>query len=217
MATRADQKRWTFEEYFAWEANQEEKHEFYGGIVYRRNLAPVAMVGVAIRHGRVVTNLQSLLTQKLRGTGCDVYGPEIRLRITAEDAAFYPDAFIACVPTDPDDHEIVDAASVVFEVLSPSTGAYDLGDKFRAYIKLQSLRAYFLVDPVLHKVEAYFRENERWVLRTFARGSDIEIPVAGIAISFDMLFEGVPAKEHPFQAADIVSLPNEIAARRRRD
>lgn len=217
MATRADLKRWTFEEYFAWEATQEEKHEFWDGIVYRRNLAPVAMVGVAIRHGRVVTNLQSALTHKLKGSGCDVYGPEIRLRITAADAGFYPDAFIACTPVDPDEHEIVDAATVIFEVLSPSTAAYDLGDKFGAYRMLETLQAYFLVDPVLHRIEGWFRDPDRWILRTFAAGASITLPIAGIALDFDTLFDGVPAKAHPFQPQDIVPLPSDVAARRTTD
>ncbi|MBV8972386.1 MAG: Uma2 family endonuclease, partial [Sphingomonadaceae bacterium] len=89
MASRAiDDQHWTFEEYFAWEELQPEKHELIDGQVVRKNREPQAMVGVTIRHGQTVTNLQAALKEQLRGSPCRAYGPEVRLRLSASSDSF---------------------------------------------------------------------------------------------------------------------------------
>ena len=46
---------------------------------------------------------------------------------------------------------------VIFEVLSPATAAYDLGDKASAYRKMPSLRHLVLVSQDRIRVEHYHR------------------------------------------------------------
>ncbi len=55
--------RFTPEEYFAWEEQQLERHEYMDGEVY-------AMSGGTIDHGTIALNFGSLLKIHMRGRGC---------------------------------------------------------------------------------------------------------------------------------------------------
>ncbi len=56
--------------------------------------------------------------------------------------------------------------STTIEVLSPSTQAYDRGDKFIAYRTLESLRDYVLVSQNQMHIEHFARQSDdSWLLR----------------------------------------------------
>ena len=217
MATRAlDDQHWTFEEYLDWEELQPEKHELIDGQVVRKNREPLAMVGVTIRHGQTVTNTQSTLKTKLRGSPCRAYGPEVRLHVSATGDSFYPDAFISCDRTAEAEREVRDAAVVIMEVTSPSTGAYDRGAKMYAYIGLPSLLAYILVDPDTHTIQSFTREDGRWVLRDHVVGEALMLPGVGVTLTHAEVFDDVAPPTAPFPASAIVAPPPEVLRRRRR-
>ncbi len=53
---------------------------------------------------------------------------------------------------------------VIVEVLSESTEAYDRGEKFAHYRRLDTLREYVLVAQDKIRIEHYLREGEQWIL-----------------------------------------------------
>jgi len=57
-----------------------------------------------------------------------------------------PDALVVCPAPPPDDREISDPMIVV-EVLSPSTAAFDHGEKLEGYFLLASVAHYLMLDP----------------------------------------------------------------------
>ncbi len=58
---------------------------------------------------------------------------------------------------------------VIIEVLSPSTEAYDRGEKFSRYRKLESLEEYVLVSQESPSVETFFRQPDgTWLLTAFS-------------------------------------------------
>ena len=64
---------------------------------------------------------------------------------------------------DPDDHRAELAMHhpvLVAEVLSPSTAAYDRGDKFIAYRRLPSLKEYLLIDPEQQQLELFRKGSD---------------------------------------------------------
>ena len=70
------------------------------------------------------------------------------------------------------------------EVLSASTAAFDIGDKFAAYRQLDSLREYVLVDQERVRVQIYRRLGDRWLVDSAGPGErlrlesiDLECPV----------------------------------------
>ena len=56
---------------------------------------------------------------------------------------------------------------VIIEVLSPSTEAYDRGEKSAHYRQLTSLQEYVLVAQDKVRVEHYRRQEKQWLLTDF--------------------------------------------------
>lgn len=150
--------RLTASEYLAWEVKQAGKHEFVAGETY-------AMVGVTRKHATVAGNVFSLLRAHLAAGPCRVYMADMKLQIEAASAFYYPDVFVTCDARDHQANEFMSSAVLVIEVLSPSTAAYDRGEKFAAYRRLPSLREYLLIDPDRKRLECFRRdEGGFWVL-----------------------------------------------------
>jgi Uma2 family endonuclease len=62
------------------------------------------------------------------------------------------------------------------EALSPSTAAYDRGNKFAAYRRIATLREYLLVDAETRRVELYrLGTDGLWVLHPAEPGTDVQL------------------------------------------
>ena len=119
------QAKMSLEAFLAWENAQPERHEFHRGEVF-------AMVGARRAHGRVVSNLNRRLNEKLEGSPCQAFAETMKLQIGA-DTILYPDIFVTCDKADLATEVIFRAPTVVVEVLSPSTQGYDRSQKFALY------------------------------------------------------------------------------------
>lgn len=140
----------TPEDYLAWEAEQAVKHEYVRGEVF-------AMAGGEDRHASASGNVYVLLRQHLRHTRCRVYMSDVKLRVDAANVFFYPDVFVTCSGRDLQDRQTKRDAVLVVEVLSPSTAAYDRGDKFAAYRQLPSLQELLLIDLDRRSIDLFRR------------------------------------------------------------
>ncbi len=140
MGYALKKQRMTAAEFLAWDETQTaERYEFVRGEVFM-------MTGGVDRNYTVALSLAIALRQHLRGTPCRVYGSDVKLRVEAADCFFYPDLMVTCSAVDAADRLIKREPVLVVEVLSPSTAAFDRGDKFADYRQLASLREYLLVD-----------------------------------------------------------------------
>ncbi|QOC22767.1 Uma2 family endonuclease [Wenzhouxiangella sp. AB-CW3] len=171
------------EEFLAWEAEQEGKHEFMAGEVF-------AMVGASTRHVTITGNIFAALRSHLRGGPCLAYVADMKLRVEKADAWFYPDVMVSC---DPDDQaRELDKGSpvLIVEVLSASTEAFDRGAKFAAYRTLDSLREYLLVDPDSGRVELYRRDcDNHWVLYSHEGDQAVDLNSVDLQLTRDSIFE----------------------------
>ena len=59
------------------------------------------------------------LHNQLRRGPCSVFISDIKLRVEADNAFFYPDVFVTCAKSEPAHSHYKAAASLVAEVLSP--------------------------------------------------------------------------------------------------
>src|SRR5262245_26620705 len=136
----AEKRRMTREEYLEFERASEEKHEFFDGEVF-------AMAGARRRHNQIVINIGGELRQALRERTCEVYASDMRVRIPETNRYVYPDVTIACGEPRFEDakEDTLVNPTIVFEVLSDSTEAYDRGDKFALYQTIPSLAEVVLV------------------------------------------------------------------------
>jgi len=179
------QQHLTAEDYLAWEETQVEKHEFVAGEVF-------AMVGARQDHVVVCGNIFAGLKQRLRGTPCRPYVADLKLKVEAADAFFYPDVMVSCHPGDLSNQQFISNPSLVVEVLSDSTAAYDRGGKFAAYRKLDSLKEYLIVDIEARRVECFRRTADNdWLLHDYVGDVDCLLSSLGIRIPMSEIFEDI--------------------------
>ncbi|HVU04043.1 MAG TPA: Uma2 family endonuclease [Polyangiaceae bacterium] len=154
MSTAVPHYRHSLAEYVAIEDQSPVRHEYLGGEI-------VAMAGGTPEHAAVAAAVTTLLGGQLRGRPCRMYSSDLRLRVLETGLATYADASVVCgeLERDPDSPTHVTNPSLVVEVLSPSTEAYDRGEKREHYQKIASLDAYVLVESSRRRVEVYRREN----------------------------------------------------------
>ena len=178
------QQKFTLDEYLAWEDQQPERNEFHRGEVF-------AMTGGRRTRGRVMLNLARRLAERLDGSPCQVFADSMKIQI-ADDTVLYPDVFVTCDKADLATDMIFRAPTLVIEVLSPSTQAYNRSQKFALYRRLASLQEYTLIDPETRRVEG-FRRNaaDQWVL--YDMSQDEAMACASIACSVPMaqIFDGM--------------------------
>ncbi|MDD5037160.1 MAG: Uma2 family endonuclease [Methylococcaceae bacterium] len=180
--------KFSFEDYLAWEGGQVEKHEFVRGEIF-------AMVGARRAHVTVCLNLASAFKNHLRGTPCRTYMADMKLRVEEADSGFYPDVMVTCDRNDHAADLYLSHPTLLVEVLSDSTAAYDRGDKFADYRKLESLREYVIVDIDARRVECFRRNPENhWVLYDFTGEEKCEFASIGLAMPLALVFEDVAAE-----------------------
>lgn len=145
----------TPEEYLSLERAAETKSEYIDGEM-------VAMTGVSRSHNLIVTNLIRDLSTQVKRRPCEVYPSEMRVWIPATGLYTYPDVVVVCgEPALVDDHfDVLTNPTVLIEVLSPTTEAYDRGRKFEHYLTLASLREYLLVSQDQPRVEQFIRQDD---------------------------------------------------------
>lgn len=158
MGYALEKHRMTADEFLAWDETQTVKHEFVRGEVFM-------MTGGVDHNYTVAGNLYIALRQHLRGTPCRIYGSDVKLRVEAADCYFYPDLMVTCSALDAADRLIKREPVLVVEVLSPSTAAFDRGEKFADYRQLASLREYLLVDVTRRRCDLHRKGTDGlWVL-----------------------------------------------------
>lgn len=190
------QPRLSLPQYLAWEAEQTERHEYHRGEVF-------LMGGARRAHGRVVSNLNAALVTALRGSPCQVFTEAMKLQV-ADDTILYPDLFVTCDPADLATEQIFRAPTLVVEVLSPSTGGYDRGQKFALYRRVPALREYLLVDPEARRVDDFLRrEDGTWTFSDLSAGDTVPLASLGVALSLAQVFEGVDPPGDPVADAAV--------------
>lgn len=162
--------------YLDWEAQQGQKHEYFDGEVF-------AMAGASDSHVQIAGNVYMALRQHLRGGPCSVFISDMKLRVERDNAFYYPDVMVSCEPRDAAHSHFKTAPTLLVEVLSPSTSAYDRGGKFASYRKIASLREYLLIDSERASVDLFRRdEGGLWVLHP-QEGLDGQLQLASVALT----------------------------------
>ena len=123
----------------------------------------IAMSGASRAHNLITGNIFGELRTLLRGSGCETYANEMRVSSPLTSSYFYPDVVVVCEEPRFED-EVFDTLLnpiILVEVLSPSTEAYDRGEKFAHYRQLASLQEYVLVAQDKVFVEHYRRQEKQ--------------------------------------------------------
>ncbi len=159
MSSAATKKRFTPQEYLVLERKSETRNEYYNGEIF-------AMSGASREHNLIVGNLFRDIGNQLEDRPCETYTNDMRVWIEATGLYTYPDVTVVCGEPRFQDREVDTLLNptVIVEVLSPTTAAYDRGDKFRHYRRIDSLREFVLISQDRMMVERYTRQGNDWVL-----------------------------------------------------
>ena len=176
------------EEYLELEREAETKSEYYRGEVY-------AMAGASERHSTIQVNTLASLAVQLKGRSCKAHGSDLRVKVSHTGLYTYPDASVVCGPARFDDKQrnTLLNPTVVIEVLSESTEAYDRGRKFDHYRTVDSLTDYLLLwqdDPT---IEHFVRQTGGQWLLTATKGLDavVRIDSIGCILSLSEIYDKV--------------------------
>jgi Uma2 family endonuclease len=185
VAVKDNSPRFTPEEYFAWEEQQLEKHEYIGGEVY-------AMTGGTVNHSEIAVNFVSLLRSHLRGSGCKTLNSDCRLNIVGTDDYTYPDISVTCDDRDKNTTKYITYPCLLVEVLSPSTEAYDRGGKFRMYRQNPVLQDYVLVSVEKIEVDLYRKtESGSWEIINYQAGDTIELRSVNLTFPIEQIYQDI--------------------------
>jgi Uma2 family endonuclease len=172
-------------EYFDWEAQQLERHEYFDGAVY-------AMAGGTLAHGRIGLNIASVLQSALRNTGCTTFNSDCKLGITEDGPFTYPDVSVSCDDRDRTAQQFIQSPCLIIEVLSASTEAYDRGGKFKLYRRLDSLQEYVLVSSEAQSVEIFRRNaSGSWEFMPYGEGDEITLTSIDLTVPIAAFYEDV--------------------------
>lgn len=174
----------TPEEYLAIERRSETRSEYLDGEMF-------AMTGGSRNHNLIVLNVGRELSLQLKTRQCEVYASDLRVRVPATGLYTYPDIVAVCGEPRFEDEELETLLNptLLAEVLSPTTEAYDRGKKFEHYQTIPSLSEYLLVSQDSFRVEQYLRqENNRWL---FTAVSGLEGRIALPSIQCELVLAEV--------------------------
>ena len=154
-------------EYLVLERKATTKSEYLNGRAY-------AMVGASREHNLIAINMASELHVQLRERPCETYINDMRVKVDPAGLYTYPDVVVVCGEPRFEDTDLDTLLNptVLIEVLSPATEAYDRGEKFAHYRQLKSLQEYLLVAQNRMCVEHYFRQGAQWILTEFSAFDD---------------------------------------------
>ncbi len=175
-------------EYLTIERAAEFKSEFFDGEMF-------AMAGGTPMHSLIGANLIGELRTKLKGSPCMPFTSDLRLKVEATGLLTYPDVTVICGPLQfaaGTDDTVINPTLIV-EVLSDSTEAYDRGEKFQHYRRIPSLQEYLLVSQRRPRLEHFQRRpQDEWTLRTAEeQTATLALPSLQITLELQEVFAGV--------------------------
>ena len=182
---------YTPEQYLEMERQADYKSEYLSGEIF-------AMAGASESHNLIVTNMVRELSTRLKGRPCKTYPSDMKAEVGPAGLFTYPDVTVVCgeVQFHDQHRDMVQNPTVIVEVLSPSTEAYDRGAKFAQYRRRASLTDYLIVSANEYRVEHYVRQSDhQWLLSEVTSAEqavviaslDCELPMSEIydRVAFD--------------------------------
>ena len=173
------------DEYLDIEGQSPIRHEYRRGLVY-------AMAGGTDNHDRITFNLLKLIDNHLgESSNCRFYSGNVKVNYI-DAFYYYPDAFVTCDPRDRADRYIKRYPKLIAEVLSTSTEAFDLGEKFDDYQSLQSLEEYVLISQDHQRVECRRRTAANtWETTVYGAGDRVALKSMGLDFAIAELYRGL--------------------------
>ncbi|MBD1841532.1 Uma2 family endonuclease [Coleofasciculus sp. FACHB-64] len=179
------------EDYLEGERVSPIKHEYRRGQVY-------AMVGAKKPHIIIAGNLVTLFNNHLEHAPCIVLSSDIKVRLESADCYYYPDVAVTCDERDTNStDDFILYPILVIEVLSPSTAAFDRGEKFADYQTSPSLREYVLIHQSQMSVECFrLSDSGDWFSQIYRQGDEVYFASIDFRCDIASIYRKVPGLQN---------------------
>jgi Uma2 family endonuclease len=186
-------QRYSPEEYLEMEVRSEDRHEYRDGEI-------VLMTDATPNHNRIARNLCTAITIGLQGRSLEVFVADQRLWIAQARLHTYPDIMVieGALVLQSGRKDTVVNPTLIVEILSKSTQAYDRSDKFVAYRTIPGFQEYVLVDQYSQHIEHYVKiSTKKWDFQEYDE-TDTVVPLKSIDLEVAIAYiydkvEFVPA------------------------
>lgn len=157
-----DKDLYTEAQYFEFEKTSEGRWEYVCGEIRQ-------MAGGADDHNAIVINVARTLGNAMVPRRCRVYGSDMKVH-TGDGVNTFSDVAVVCGPRryHGGRQDIISNPLLIVEVLSPSTGGYDRGEKFDHYQTIPTLADYLLMSVDEPRVFHYSLRGDHWKFREFS-------------------------------------------------
>jgi Uma2 family endonuclease len=147
------------------------------------------MSGGSLAHNRISANILASLQGRAREHGCEVLPADMRIRVPKSPPYRYAHIVVACGPPQIETIaglDVLTNPTVIVEILSDSTEAYDRGKKFVGYQSVETFREYLLVAQDRAYITQYVKQPDGGWLREDIEGADKEITLASVMLTFSL-------------------------------
>jgi Uma2 family endonuclease len=176
--------RYSYRDYVQVEEESTIRHEFFDGEI-------VAMAGGTPEHSAMAAEIIGQLRAQIRSERCRVFSSDLGVRVLATGLATYPDASVVYGKTrrDPDKPTSVTNPTVLVEVTSDSTEAYDRGQKLEQYKRIPELRAIVIVSHREPLLETWIRDATGvWSRREARSGETAQVDPIAATLDVDAIY-----------------------------
>jgi Uma2 family endonuclease len=189
--TDAAPRRWTVEEFFAWQERQPERYELVDGFPIRM------MAGAKNVHDDIVVNVLAELRNQLRGGDCRPFTSDGSIE-TKPGQIRRPDVGVDCGKRDPNATKAT-SPRVIVEVLSPTTRDFDTIGKLEEYKLVESVERIVVIEPNAPEVITWVREGDGSWRKDIRQGLDQEIEMQEIGATLPLaeIYDGVEFPARP--------------------
>jgi Uma2 family endonuclease len=175
-------------EYLAIERAAETRSEYLDGEMFLRESGNRW-------HHLILSNLIGELGSQLKGRPGAVLLTGQRVRVLETGLYAYPDLLAVTGEARCEDEcdDTLLNPSLIFEIFSPTTEAYDRGEKFYHYRKIPTLAEYVLVSQEEPRVDQFLRQGEeRWrYTPTAGRESSVSLTSIGCELRLAEVYDRV--------------------------
>lgn len=163
---------------FVLDKPEDQKWELINGRVIR------SMVGARLDHARIIQNVNFALRSHIRERGlpCETFTESAWLKERFQKLAAFPDVMVRCGPIEPD-APWVDDPMILIEVISPTSGGRDRGEKTPAYMRLASAQHICLIDRDRVRIDVFDRNEMGWAPRPPIESLDELLDFAALEFS----------------------------------
>lgn len=180
----------TLEEYYALDAASDRRWEYWDGDV-------VCMSGGTKEHGRLSTHILVMLHSIFTNKGCEAFTEAQAVKVSATNSGYvYPDASAACNAQFEKHKErgidMLINPSILVEVTSNESGARDYNTKKAAYLEIQSLRDYLIIEPYSIHITHWKLVQDEWVKQVYDDlGDSIDLASTNETLSLSEIYRVV--------------------------